>query len=171
MCDSYIHELSCILALPPDAFAFDVGLVAGRAASKAIKQVLTAELELERHGEAANSIRFAVESRFSPLATCHKSDFVLYKDGQGGLKAGKVQLHCEVLGLPISLVSAFEAYKLEPNFAYSVWKPAQDDQKIFVETCQIVDTMVHGALGQLEPAKCVLGCGRPRHMQRTISQA
>ena len=95
----------------PDAFAFDVGLVGGRAASKAIKKVLIDELELEHHVEAANSIKVSAESRFSPLAACHKSDFVLYKDGQGDLKAGKVQLHCEVLGLPISLVSAFEACK------------------------------------------------------------
>ena len=117
----------------PDAFAFEVGLVGGSKASKKIKQILTAELGLEPNGEAAQSIKCSTESRFSPLATCQKGDVVLYKDGMGGFKAGKVQLHCEVHGLPISMVSAYDVHKLESHCGHSVWTPATD-QKIFIET-------------------------------------
>ena len=129
----------------PDVFAFDVGLVKGTTASIKVKQILTNELQLEPNGAAAQSIKCSTESRFSPLATCQKGDVVLYKDAMGGFKAGKVQLHCEVHGLPISMVSAYDVHKLESHCGHSVWTPATD-QKIFIETAQILDTVVYSEL-------------------------
>ena len=124
-----------------DAFDFHVGLVRGTKANKRIKQLLTAELDLEP--TAAESIKCSTESRFSPLATCHKGDVVLYKDGQGGFRAGKVQLHCAVLDVPITMVTVFDIHKLEPQCGHSVWTPVGPEQISFVETDQIMDTVVY----------------------------
>ena len=125
-----------------DAFAFEVGLVKGSKASKRTQQVLTAELELGP--EAAASIKYSIESRFSPLATCHKGDVILYKD-DGGFRAGKVLIHCEVHGLPISMISNFNVHKFDAHCGHSIWTPAQD-QNIFIETDQILDTVVYSEL-------------------------
>jgi len=125
-----------------DAFAFEVGLVKGSKASKRTQQVLTAELELGP--EAAASIKYSIESRFSPLATCHKGDVILYK-ADGGFRAGKVLIHCEVHGLPISMISNFNVHKFDAHCGHSIWTPAQD-QNIFIETDQILDTVVYSEL-------------------------
>ena len=127
----------------PDAFDFHVGLVKGTKSSKRIKQLLTAELDLEPTGDAAESIRCSIESRFSPLATCHKGDVIVFKDGLGGFRAGKVQLHCAVLDVPISMVTDFDIHKLEPQCGHSVWTPVGPEHISFVETDQILDTVVY----------------------------
>ena len=122
---------------------FDVGLVRGTKASTRVNQILTAELKLQPDGDAAQSIQCSIESRFSPLATCHKGDMILYRDGQGGFRAGRVQLHFDIIGMPLSMVSAFNAHKLEPTFGVSVWTPAESalDPKSFIDTDQILDTV------------------------------
>ena len=74
----------------PEAFKFDVGLVRGTKPSRRAKQILIAELKLEPHGDAAESILCSTETRFSPLATCHQGDMVLYQDGQGSCRAGRI---------------------------------------------------------------------------------
>ena len=124
----------------PEAFKFDVGLVRGTKASTRVKQICTAELKLEPHGDAAQSIQCSTESKFSPLATCHKGDMVLYKDGQGGFRAGRIQLHFDIAGLPLSMVSAFNAHKLDPECGVSIWTPAESDMdpKNFIDTGQIL---------------------------------
>ena len=49
-----------------------------------------AAMELDETDAA--TLKYSVESRYSPLATCRRSEMILYKDGTG-FKAGKVQLH------------------------------------------------------------------------------
>lgn len=126
-----------------DAFAFEVGLVGGSKASRRIQQLLTAELELD--GEAAESIQCSRESRFNPLATCMSGDIVLFNDGMGGFKVAKVELHCEVHGVPITMVSVYDLHKLESDCGYSVWKCAPDQAR-FIATDKVLDTVVHSEL-------------------------
>jgi len=125
----------------PDAFSFDVGLVGGRRAPLKTKQVLTAELQLG--ADAADSLKYAVESRFSPVATCHKGDVVILRDPSGALVAGKVQLHCSVLGLPLSLINSYTVHKREPC-GYSIWTPSEENH--FIETHEILETVVFSEL-------------------------
>ena len=123
----------------PDAFAFDVGLVKGSKASKKVKQLLTAELGLDEH-EAA-SIKCGIESRFSPLATCLRGDVVLFKVGNS-FKAGTVQLHCEVQGLPITMLEAHALHHLESDCGCSIWRPS-DGIPFVIETNEIIGTATY----------------------------
>jgi hypothetical protein len=127
----------------PDAFAFGVGLVDGHSASKKTKQILIDDLEMDPNEDAVDSIKVSTTCRFSPLATCHKGDVVLFRDGLGGFKAGQIQLHCEVQGVPISLISPYVIHKLEADCSHSVWTPL--DNNSFVESDQILDTVVYSA--------------------------
>ena len=111
------HHLGQLSA--PAAFAFSVGLVGGTRASPRIKQFLATQMDLDPNGDTAQSIKVSIESRFSPLATCHKSDFTLYRHDKGGFKAGKVQLHCEVHGLPTTMISTFDIHKIEADCGHS----------------------------------------------------
>ena len=108
-----------------------------------LKQLLAAELGLEPDGDAAESTKCSIESRFSPLATCHKGDVILFNAGQGGYRAGKVQLHFEILGMPISMVLPFEVHKHEAHCGHAVWRPEQNN--CFIETDQIPDTVVYSS--------------------------
>ena len=124
----------------PDAFSFEVGLVGGSLASKRIKQLLSAELELDPKGEAVESIKCSPQVRFSPVALCDRNDVIIFKD-DSGFRAGRVQLHCEVLGLPISMVSVFAVHKVGSDSGYSEWtalekKKSSLDLKIFwIQLC------------------------------------
>ena len=98
---------------------------------------------MDPNEEAVNSIKVSTTCRFSPLATCHKGDVMLFRDGLGGFKAGQIQLHCEVQGVPISLISPYVIHKLEADCGHSVWTPL--DNNSFVESDQILDTVVYSA--------------------------
>ena len=126
-----------------ESFSFEVGLVGGGSASKKIKDILMAELQLDPSGEAAENIKRSKVSRFSPLAVCHKGDVVLYKDGNG-FRAGKVQLHCSVMGVHISMVSIMNVSKLKAESGYSEWAPV--DEHIIIETDLILDSCVYSEL-------------------------
>ena len=126
-----------------ESFSFEVGLVGGGYASKKIKDILIAELQLDPSGEAAENIKCSKVSRFSPLAVCHKGDVVLYKDGNH-FRAGKVQLHCSVLAVHISMVSIMNVSKLKGECAYSEWKSV--DEHILIETNLILDSCVYSEL-------------------------
>ena len=125
----------------PDAFSFEIGLVHGRKASRRVKKLLADELELSTEG--AESLMYSKESRFSPLATCCKDDVVLFKDGLG-FRAGRVHLHFSVHGLPITMVSAFAVHRLDDKCGHSVWTCSEES--MFIETDQILDTVVYSAL-------------------------
>ena len=98
------------------------------------------ELELAEDMDPPPSILVSKESRFSPMATCQTGDFILFKSG-GGIQAGKVQLHCEVQDVAITMIEEASLYKLEPN-GFSLWVPDLGTN-CFVETCDILDTVVH----------------------------
>ena len=137
----------------PEAFKFDVGLVRGTKPSRRVKQILIAELKLEPHGDAAESILCSTETRFSPLATCHQGDMVLYQDGQGSCRAGRIQLHFDIGGHPLSMVSVFNAHKLDTSSmgTLSIWTPAESG-KNFIDTSQILDTVVYSEMSDAKVA-------------------
>jgi len=121
----------------PDSFSFGVGLVGAKAPSTAMKKVF-AELGLgDQH------VMWSRESRFSPLATCMKDDMVIFNSADG-IKAGKVQLHCEVEGVATSLVSFLSLVKKEAGSGYAVWANSGVTQ--LIETTSIVDTVVYSNL-------------------------
>ena len=130
------HHLGQLEA--PDAFDFEVGLVKGMRPSKKIKKLLTAELHLD--SEEADAIEYSIDARFSPLGTCHKGDLVLYFDiGGSELRAGIVQLHCQLHGMTITMITALKLHKLGDQNTMSLW--TQLDTSC-IETEQIVDTAV-----------------------------
>ena len=124
----------------PDAFSFEVGLVGGSIASKRIKQLLSDELELDPKGEAAQAIKCSPQVRFSPFALCDRNDVIIFKDGNG-FRAGRVQLHCEVHGWPISMVSVFAVHKVGADSGYSEWTALED--QFFIGSEDILDSVVY----------------------------
>ena len=99
-----------------------MGLVGSCPASRKVKKILSSEFGFEQDGDTAGSIKVSTTCRFSPVALCHKTDLVLFKDGSGaGFKVGKVKLHFEVHGLAFSIISVLAINKHEPHSGYSVW--------------------------------------------------
>ena len=139
------HHLGQLIA--PNAFNFSLGLVNGSRPSKRILQVISNALEIDQDGGDAASILVAKETRFRSVATCFAKDVILFKDGAGSFRAGVAELHCEVHGVAITLISAYNLSKLEPH-GYSVWKvfEAPDQLYKFIETDQILDTVVYSEL-------------------------
>ena len=125
-----------------DAFAFDVGLVGASKARKNIKQILTAELDLEPAD--ASTLMVSMESRFNALATCKKGDVILYKAGLNSFRAGVVDLHFSIHGSPITLISAYVLHKLESYSGYSTWEFT--DEQLCIETTDILETVVYSFL-------------------------
>ena len=130
----HLHQID-----EPDAFDFSIGLVRGSKGSRRTTSLLVHELELDADGAA--SIKCSKESRFNPMATCHKGDFVIFNDGDG-IGAGFVELHCEVLGMPISMIAALD-YHRKDSCGLSVWKPKLHNTHTFIETELILDTSVY----------------------------
>ena len=130
----HLHQID-----EPDAFDFSIGLVRGSKGSRRTTSLLVHELELDAVGAA--SIKCSKESRFNPMATCHKGDLVIFNDGDG-IGAGFVELHCEVLGMPISMIAAFD-YHRKDRCGLSVWKPRLHNTHTFIETELILDTAVY----------------------------
>ena len=126
----------------PDSFRFSVGLVGARAPSKATKQSLARNLSIDC---AEQHVLWSNESRFSPLATCKKGDMVLFRSGDGGTKAGSVQLHLEVEGVAVSLLSLLSLVRAEAGSGYSVWTRGGDDATL-VETGCILETVLYSNL-------------------------
>ena len=139
----------------PNAFNFSLGLVSGSKPSKRILQVLCNALEIDKdHGDDAASILVANETRFRSVATCFAKDVILLKESASSFRAGVAELHCEVHGVAITLISAYNLSKLEPH-GYSVWKVSEAPAK-FIETDTILETLVYsdlpnGNLGILLP--------------------
>ena len=135
------HHLSQLQQL--GAFQFSLGLVDSCPASRKVKRILSSELGFEQDGDAARSIKVSTTCRFSPVAICHKTDFVLFKDGIGG-KVGKIKLHFKVLGVAFSIISVLAIHQHESQSAYSVWIPLHHE--ICIEADQILDTLVYSEL-------------------------
>ena len=89
----------------PSALSVDVGPLGPRTPSKKTKIKPPAGLGIQC---SEQQVEWSSAARSSHSATCMKGDMVLFKAaGGGGTKAGKVQLHLEVGGAPVSLVSIF----------------------------------------------------------------
>ena len=120
-------------------FSFGVGLVGGKAPSKAVRARVNRMFELDNGIEVLCSI----ESRFSATGTCKVSDVVIFNDN-GSLAAGKVQLHCSFDGVAVSMLSLFEFEKKSSKSGFSTWRNLDD--VVPVETQHIVDAVVYSIL-------------------------
>ena len=80
----------------------DAGLVDGKSASKQLKMKLLARFRFDGEHE----VRTAQVARHSPLAICARNDIALIKK-ESRYRAGQVQLHCEVDGAALYLVTVF----------------------------------------------------------------
>ena len=121
----------------PSAFGFQVGLVAGKSASKQVKRTFLTSLCFDGEHE----VRTAQVARHSYLATCARNDIVLIKE-ESRYRAGKVQLHCEVDGAALSLVTVFTLIKHVPDAGYAVWKVG-DEGATPVPTDCILEPVVY----------------------------
>jgi hypothetical protein len=133
------HQLAMIDR--PCAFMFEVGLVDGRPASKRLRIVIADALDLDDGDE----VRIARESRFNAVGTCKQNDVVLLKDGDS-FRAGQVQLHCDVNGVPISIIDVWELHRYtDADVGYATWRKigARD----FYSTSDIIDVMAYQHLG------------------------
>ena len=124
----------------PTAFAFDVGLVHGREPSKKIMKLLVNALSLD----GSEDVKCSIESRFSPLASCRKNDMVLFNDGDR-FKVGQVNIHCEIEGAPISMVSVYRLVKHNAAHGHSILEALDADAQ-FIETERILDTVVYSRM-------------------------
>ena len=122
----------------PGALCFDVGLVDGRPMSKRMSRELMEDMALE--GEP--HLRTAATSRFSALAAAACGDVVLVKDEGGRFRAGKVDLHCEVNGEPLSLISLYVLEKHVASSGFAVWQVGDDGAQV-TPTGWILDTVVY----------------------------
>ena len=122
----------------PNAFSFGVGLVGPKKPTKKLKALLLAGLNIDCGDK---DVRWSDTTRFSPMATCRKGDMVLFKAACGGMKAGKAQLHLEVEGVPVTLVSVFNLVKHDAGCDYAVWSKTAD--AYLIETDCIIDSLVH----------------------------
>ena len=125
-----------------DAFKFEVGLVEGRQAPERVRTLICRELELEHHDLI---VRYANTNRHSPVGTSQKNDVVLFKEGDG-FRAGRVQLHCEVSGYPISLVTIWSLHRNESAAGYAIWACGPEDIVLCIETSDILETVTYKLL-------------------------
>jgi hypothetical protein len=125
----------------PGAFMFEVGLVGGRPASKKLRLAIADALGLEDGDE----VRTARESRFNALGTCIQHDVVLVKDGDS-FRAGQVQLHFDVNGVPISIIDVWELHRYtDADVGFATWKKVGESRDFF-GTEDIIDVMAYQPL-------------------------
>ena len=121
------------------SLVFSTGLVDSRPPSKKVRKLLMDVLKLD----AAHDIAYGIESRFCSVATCKRGDVVLFRDSHNNIGVAKVQLHCEIEFNPLSMVSKFVLHKQDVKCGFSVWKPSTADGAEFIETCDILDTVLY----------------------------
>ena len=66
-------------------------------------------------------IHTSADARFSALAMCRRGDVVLLQDGSG-LRAARIQLHCDIADECVSLEQAFKLHRRVPGSALAVWE-------------------------------------------------
>ena len=79
-------------------------------------------------------------ARHSPLAICARNGIALIKK-ESIYRAGQVQLHCEVDGAALSLVTVFTLIEHVPDAGYDVWKVG-DEGATPVPAHHILETVV-----------------------------
>mgnify|MGYP001094063603 CR=1 FL=1 len=121
----------------PDSFCFAVGLVNGNAASKSSKRRLLEVMGLE----GDHDINTCIESRFNSMGACAKNDVVLVRR-DNSFEAGKVQIHFDVDGEALTLVSMFTLIRHEPARGRAVWRVSSEGAEI-IPTSQILDVVIY----------------------------
>ena len=137
-------------------FDFRVGLIGGRTASRALVNLVAQFLELDDDLEAAlnaeDSVLTSQEARFNEFACCKQKDVVLF-ELDGRMYAGRVLHHVSVIGDALTLVSKFSLRSSNDAAGYSEWE--DNDQRMLIETKDIIDTVVysqlHDAIAILKP--------------------
>ena len=119
-------------------FNFQAGLVHGKTPSAQLGAQLVDGLKLE----AGDGIRVGLESRLSHLATCAVGDVVLFEEANENFRVGKVQLHCEIEGVPITLVSTFDLQSHNSSCGHSLWKQRANANK-YIGASRILHTVVY----------------------------
>ncbi len=71
---------------------------------------------------------------------------VLFKD-RGLLRVAQIQVHCEVHGAPISMVTVWNHIKHNAAQGWSDWESSTIGAE-FIETGHIVDTLVYSTLSR-----------------------
>ena len=101
----------------PSACCFEVCLADGKSASNQLKRTLLASFWFDGEHEA----RTAQVARHNHLAICEGNDIVLIKE-ESIYRAGQVQLHCDVDGEALSLVTVFTLTEHVHDAGDDVWK-------------------------------------------------
>ena len=123
-----------------DAPSFEQGLVKGHKATKAVKARVLNNLELDSN----TVVNVSRSSWHSNTSYSSKGDFVLFKDSESSnIRAGKVQLHFDVAGMPCSIIELYELVSRRDN--YLIWKPIANTQD-WMETEFILDCVVYNQL-------------------------
>jgi hypothetical protein len=128
------HHFSQLEA--PASFDFSVGLIDAKKLTKAAQRALARELTLDC---TVHDVMCSKVMRYSSLATCAKTDIVLFKHN-GSMSAGLVHMHISVDDVPVSLVTVFELVKLHAGTGYAVWK--KTDTSLLIEAHAIADVLV-----------------------------
>jgi len=132
------HQLA--MMQDPWLWSFDVGLIRPRTASPTIRRALDDLIGLE----VDTVVRTAVESRFSPVATCNRGDMVLIRTGRS-FQAAHIMFHADIDGVAVSLVNTYSLVRADPHTGIAEWDPLPDPE--LVEASDILDTVVYTRLG------------------------
>ena len=121
---SLLSEVVChhLSSLNTQNFDFSIGLVNGRPAPKKSRRLILKALGLEDDGMP---IHTSADARFSALAMCRRGDVVLLQDGSG-LRAARIQLHCDIADECVSMAQAFKLHRRVPGSALAVWEVGDD---------------------------------------------
>ena len=123
----------------PFAFAFNIGLVNGRPASRSVLRAVALLLD----AETVNSelVRSSTGNRFSKFGTCCKGDIVLVKSADSSF-VGRVRLHVELDGEPYSAIEIMSLLEHDAAANYSEWS-SDNAQVVLTETDHIMDTLIY----------------------------
>ena len=122
-----------------NAPAFELGLVNGHKATKAVKAKVVRTLELPPD----TVVHVSRSSWHSSTSYSSTGDFVLFKEKDDiSVRAGKVQLHFEVAGINVSIIELFELVSRRNN--YLTWKPVANVD--WLETEFILDCVIYNQL-------------------------
>jgi hypothetical protein len=124
----------------PGVFNFEVGLVGGRKASHVLRRRILEALDASQM--EIGEIQVGRESRHNRFGTCCTGDVVLLKHGES-FRAARVELHCEVVGEPLSILTCFKLISHKADTGYAVW--AVDESEMHFTT-DIIDTVPHSKL-------------------------
>ena len=132
------HQLSTMQ--DPWAWSFEIGLVRPRPASAALARTAIDMFDLP----LGSRVHTAVESRFSPVATCKRGDAVLFRSA-GSLQAAIVRCHLECDSVAVAIVSPYSLVKADRKVGVAEWRSLPDD--IAIEIDEVLDTVIWARIG------------------------